>query len=51
MAKCESCYWAEQCLDNEVCEDFTPIEELDIDELIEDNRVKFRKEWFKQYDN
>lgn len=47
MAACDKCYWVGQCFLPDGCSDFTALEEANehIDEIIEENRVKFYKEW------
>jgi len=48
------CYYKDKCDQNEVCEDYYPIdpqaEDEAIDELIEENRAAFRAEWFEYID-
>lgn len=48
---CLHCYYKDKCDQDEVCEDYYPIdqqaEDEAIDELIEENRVAFRAEWFE----
>ena len=47
VAACDKCLWCEQCLLDEVCEYYTPVDEdEDIDEVIERGRYSFRDEWF-----
>jgi hypothetical protein len=47
VAACDKCLWREQCLSDEVCEHYTPVDEDEyIDEMIEKGRYEFRKEWF-----
>lgn len=43
---CESCLWSDQCASYDPCAHFTPPEEELVDDVIESNRYKFRKEWF-----
>ena len=44
---CERCLWADQCVTEEPCAHFTPLEEELIDDVIEWNRYRFREEWFR----
>ena len=48
---CKNCFYNDKCPSEEVCEDYTPLEEeqddAEIDELIEARRIEFRKEWVK----
>ena len=47
VAACDKCMWREQCLSDEVCDHFTPMEEDEsVDEMIERGRQEFYKEWF-----
>lgn len=47
VAACDKCLWCEQCLSDEVCEHYAPVDEDEyIDEMIEKGRYEFRKEWF-----
>ena len=47
---CYNCYYDNLCQCDEACEDYTPVNELSIDEevdnYIEDERISFRAEWF-----
>ena len=47
-SNCKKCYWFNQCdcdIDDDVCDDFTWIEEEDIDDYIEKKRNEFHNEW------
>lgn len=47
VAACDNCLWCEQCLLNEVCEYYTPVNEDEyIGEMVERGRYRFRNEWF-----
>lgn len=47
MAMCSNCMWREQCMSEEVCEQYTPVDEDEcVDQIIERGRFEFRKEWF-----
>ena len=52
---CSNCYYSDRCDCSEVCEDYTPLTEEAIDEevndMIENNRVAFRAEWFGYIEN
>lgn len=47
---CGNCYYGDLCHCDETCEDYTPVNEQSIDEdinnMVEQNRIAFRKEWF-----
>lgn len=47
---CYNCYYNDVCQCDETCEDYTPVNELSIDEefdnYVEDVRMVFRAEWF-----
>lgn len=47
---CDDCCNRDICQDNELCEDFIPstekIVDIEIDNLIEGNRIVFHNEWF-----
>lgn len=44
---CDKCLWCEQCASDEACEHFYPLDdEAYIDEMIESERLAFRKDWF-----
>lgn len=49
--KCVNCYYGDLCQCDEVCEDYTPVNEQSIDEeidnMVEKNRIAFRAEWFR----
>lgn len=48
---CVNCYYDDLCQSNEVCKDYTPVNEQAVDECIEDiiekNKIAFRSEWFQ----
>lgn len=48
--RCVNCYYGDLCQCDEVCEDYTPVNERSIDEeidnMVEKNRIAFRAEWF-----
>ena len=52
---CSNCYYGDKCDCSEVCKDYTPVDELiideEVDEIIEANRTRFRAEWFKYIEN
>lgn len=47
MAACNECLWEDQCSTDEECAYFTPIEERDVEEVIEERRREFYKDWEK----
>lgn len=51
---CSSCYYNHSCDSSQVCEDYFPVDNLltdaAIDEMIENNRISFRDEWFNYID-
>lgn len=50
QTQCSSCYFSAVCSDSEICGYYYPIDEeaisISIDTAIEENRVKFREEWY-----
>lgn len=46
---CKQCFYFDNCGSDEVCKDYTPLEDNmdDIDEIIESRRIEFSKEWFQ----
>lgn len=52
---CSNCYYSDKCDCTEVCEDYAPLTGEAIDEevndMIENNRVAFRAEWFGYIEN
>lgn len=48
---CKYCYYNDFCSDDEVCDNYAPIgdaaEDVLIDELIEQRREEFRKDFFR----
>ena len=47
VAACDKCLWREQCVADKVCEHFAPMDEDEhIEQLIEEGRYEFYKEWF-----
>ena len=47
--RCKDCYYCDVCLNDEACDDFTPItedfEDAVIDEIIEQGREEYRAAW------
>lgn len=44
---CINCYYCDKCQCDKVCEYYTPIDEPPIDDIIEQNRKEFHREWFR----
>ena len=53
QASCSNCYFSSTCDRYIKCEYYTPIDEQPLDDanndddIIEQNRIEFRKEWFR----
>lgn len=45
---CLDCLWHDQCKTDNVCDDFTPVdEEKEIEDFVEEKRKEFNKEYFE----
>lgn len=48
---CDSCYFGEVCPSDGICEDYISLDEQfndeSVDNLIEQRRIEFRKEWHR----
>lgn len=46
--KCKCCLFCDQCCSDEVCEDYTPLnDDMNMNKIIESRRTEFHKEWFQ----
>ena len=47
---CETCYFSNACYCDDMCDYYYPADEFmineNIDNIIEDNRISFRAQWF-----
>lgn len=44
---CKYCYYNDFCFEDGVCDNYTPVGDSAIDELIEQKREEFRNDYFK----
>lgn len=52
MTTCDQCLWGDMCPDEVICTYFTMLIE-DYDDIIEQNRLEFRRDWcdYAYYDD
>lgn len=43
---CANCYYADMCASNEICNGYTPVDDvIDMDDYIDQRRDRFHQEW------